>query len=105
MVDPVLAAARLRVMDGLDAVAVWVADEGAVVARRVLRPRPGRAVVGEPGTGHRPPPRVDLLAGVGDERDVEVAGRQPLLARPRDREVFPLVEVPIGGRLPVAERA
>src|SRR5215208_7895680 len=56
VVDPVLPGPRLAVVDGLDAVAVGVADEGAVVVRRVLRPRAGRAVVLVAGPGHRSPP-------------------------------------------------
>src|SRR4051812_3744248 len=103
MVEPVLALARLVVVDGLEAVAVRVVHEGTVVGGRVLRARPGLAVVGMAGLGHGPPPAVDLLARAGEQREVQVPRRRPLLARGRDREVLPLEEVRRAIRLAVAE--
>ena len=102
MVEPVLALARLAAVHRLEAVAVRVAHEGAVVGRRVLRPRPWRAVVRMPCGGHRRPPRVHLLAGLRDEREVQVPGHRPVVKRP-DREVLPFEEVRPAVRLAVAE--
>src|SRR3954454_23842588 len=103
MVEPVLALARLVVVDGLEAVAVRVVHEGTVVGGRVLRARPGLAVVGMGGLGHGPPPAVDLLARAGEQREVQVPRRRPLLRRGRDRQVLPLEEVRRAMRLAVAE--
>jgi len=103
VVDVVLALARLRVVDGLDAVAVGIEDECAVVARRVLRARAGRAVVAVAGARQRAPPCVDLLTRAGHERNVEVPRDRPVVTRPGDGEVVPLEEVPIRDGLGDAE--
>src|SRR5207248_722516 len=49
VVDAVFALALASEIDGLRAVAVGIADEGAVVVGVVLRPRAGRPVVGVAG--------------------------------------------------------
>jgi len=107
VVDPVLALARFVVMDGFEAVPVRVAHEGAVVGRRVLRARPGLAVVGMACGSHCAPPAVDGLARGCNQRDVQVPRCRPLLTRGRDREILPLEEVrpPVGLAEPSSERA
>ena len=103
VVDAVFALALASEIDGLRAVAVGIADEGAVVVGVVLRPRAGRPVVGVAGGRHRTPPLVDRLARARDERDVQVARDRPVLARGRDREVLPLEEMVAAGGLAEAE--
>ena len=65
-------------MDRLDAVAVRVEQERAVVVVAVVRPWPGRPVVGVPGLRARLPERVDVLVRGSNEPDVE-ALRDPVL--------------------------
>jgi hypothetical protein len=86
-------------VDGLDAVAVGVAQERAVVRGAVLRPRPGRPVVGVPGGGAGAPERVDGVAGRRRERQVEPGRRGPPGGHVGEREVVPLGEpLATGGR-------
>jgi hypothetical protein len=63
----------VAVVDGLDAVAVWVEQKAAVVVLGVLRPWSWRTVVpiSRPGAGA--PELVDELPGRREERDVKVA--------------------------------
>src|SRR5262249_29158838 len=82
---------------------VRVADEGAVVGRRVLRPRPRLAVVRVAGGRHRAPPGVDRLARRRDEREMEVPRDRPPGFGGPDREVVPLVEAVATIGLAVAE--
>src|SRR3954451_10166626 len=103
VVNALLTLAELGMVNGLDAVAVWVPDEGAVVAGRVLRPRSGRAVVAVAGPRHRLPPGVDRRTGLCDECDVQVPRQRPLVSALRDREVVPLEEVPVARRIREAE--
>src|SRR4051812_22111342 len=63
------------VEDGFDVVAVGVAHECAVVARVVLGPLTGSAVVGVAGGGRRAVERVDGLDVADTEREVHVLRR------------------------------
>src|SRR5690606_3544194 len=56
--------------DGLDLVAVGVADEGGVVVAVVLGPQAGRAVVGSAAGKRDAMEFVDLRPALGDEADV-----------------------------------
>ena len=61
----------LAVMHRLDAVAVGIAQEPAVVVGRVLRPFTGRSVVAVAGVGTGAPERIDVCARRRRERDVQ----------------------------------
>ena len=90
--------------DGLDVVAVGVEDERAVIALVIDRALARRAVVTVPGLDRRPVERLDLLAALRDERDVDVLAQR--LAVLCNREVAPLRQ-PLVRVLPaelVAER-
>src|SRR4051794_33022072 len=77
-------------VDGLDAVAVGVEQEPAVVRRAVLRARPRRAVLAVPRVDAGLPERVDLRAVAGAEADVEPARQRMLAVRRPDIPVLPL---------------
>jgi hypothetical protein len=94
------AGAQRAVVDGLDARAVRVEQEGAVVVVAVLRPRPGLAVRAAPGGDAGLPERVDLRAGRRHEADVQPPGRLAL----GEGEVVPLRELLVGVRLPDPDR-
>ena len=77
------------VMDRLDAVAIRVEQERAVVGRAVVRARPRRAVAGVPRVDPGPPERVDLRAVARAEANVQPAGDQVLAVRRTDPPVVP----------------
>src|ERR671918_561108 len=104
VVDDVLALARATVVDSLGAAAVRVEEEGAVVVVVVLGPRAGLAVARMARLRARVQERVHLLARARPERDVQAARHRTVLARLRDPEVVPLVEMPARMRDRVAER-
>src|SRR5207248_4928228 len=76
--------------DRLDAVAIGVEQEPAVVRRGVLRAQPRSAVVAVPRIDARPPERVDLRAVAGAEADVESAGHRVLAVRRPNGPLLPL---------------
>ena len=80
------------VVDGLDAVAGGVEDEGAVVVGPVGGPWAGWPVVLVAELDHRLPPVVDLAAAVGAEADMQTTRHRPLHGFLADREVVPLHE-------------
>src|SRR5438270_11142328 len=77
-------------MHRLDAVAVRVEQERAVVRRAVLRARPRRTVLAIPRVDARLPERVDLRAVAGAEAEVEPARHRVLPVRRPDVPVIPL---------------
>src|SRR5947207_6630744 len=103
MVEAVVTLSRPSAVDGLEAVSVWVADEGTVVVRCVLGPLAGLAVVGVARRGHGSPPRVHRIARALDQSHMEIACHRPIITRGRDRQVFPLEEVRASVRLPITE--
>src|SRR5262249_40928883 len=81
-----------RPVDGLDAVAVRIEKEAAVVVGRVLRPRAGLAVTRVPGPHPTPPEGVDVFRRASREGDVEVPCHRMLGVGLYHSEVLPLVE-------------
>ena len=91
MVDAAVGHGILAVaVDRLDAVAVGVEQEPAVVRGAVLRARPRRAVVAVPRVGAGLPERIDLRAVAGAEADVEPASHGVLAVCRTDVPVVPL---------------
>ena len=83
--------------DGLDLVAVGVADVGTVVIRMVVRPEAGRAFVGPAVRERRGVKRVDRGARVDLERGVDAVPRPGVLAiERRTMKGFSPVGVPYG---------
>jgi hypothetical protein len=83
-------AGDVAVVHGLDAVAVEVEQEGAVVVLFVLRPQAWRAFVAVAGGGARAPELVDLHSRGRGKADVEPERHRLVVARLRDREIGPL---------------
>jgi len=74
----VAAAASVAAVDGLDAVAVGVAQERPVIVGPVQRPLARAAVVLVSGRNAGAPERVDVLPGRGDKTGVQGARRRML---------------------------
>jgi hypothetical protein len=88
---------RLAVDHRLDAVAVRIEEEGAVVLGAVLGPRSRLAVALVAGIQQTAPPRIDLHVRLRHEAAMQAA-RHRLPVR-GDREVVPLGEGLVLGRL------
>ena len=93
VVDDVRAAAPAPVVDRLDAVAVGIEEERAVVGLVVDGPRAGLAVARVPRPDPGVPERVDVVARAGDEGDVQTGRDGALGVGLGGAEVLPLVEV------------
>ena len=79
-------------MDGLDAVAVGVEQERAVVVRLVVGSLSRSSRVDQPVGRAHAPERVHVRATRGHEPDMESAGHRSRLRRLQKREVVPLDE-------------
>lgn len=77
-------------VDRLDAVAIGVKQEGAVVSRAVVGARPRSAVVAVPRVDPGLPERIDLRPVAGAEPDVERPDHRVLAVRRPDVPVLPL---------------
>ena len=86
----VAAVPQRTVMHGLDAVAVRIEQEGAVVVVAVLRPRAWLAVALVPGGDPSPPERVDVLPRRRREAHVQPPSGRVGVVRLREGEVVPL---------------
>jgi hypothetical protein len=87
-----------RPVHGLDAVAVWIEEKGAVVVLGVLRSEPGLAVTGVPRLHPAPPEGVDLFLRRRREGHVQVPSHRMVGVDLHDPEVRPLVVLPVGVR-------
>jgi hypothetical protein len=99
------ARSHVAVVHGLGAVPVGVEEEPAVVVLRVLRARPGRAVVAVAGLGAGAPELVHLGTRARPEAHVEAVRDRLVLTRRRDREEAPLRQLVVAVLLLDAERA
>ena len=80
-------------MDRLDAVAVRVEEESAVVIGGVVLAQSRLSVAAVTGLHAATPERVDVLAGGSGERDVEVTRERSRVLCGCNREVVPLEEL------------
>src|SRR5690348_9481307 len=96
MVDPPDGNGALQVVDRLDAVAIRVEQEPAVVGRAVLGARPRGAVVAVSRVDARLPESIDLRAVAGAEADVETARHLVLAVPGPDIPVLPLDQGGVG---------
>lgn len=89
----------------LGAVAIEVAEEGAVIPGRVLGALARRPIVLIAGAGSSPPELIDPLPRWCDEGDVQVPGRRMLGRGAEEAELVPLDPTVGGTRRLDAERA
>ena len=94
MVD-VAAVAGAAVVNRLDAVAVRVEQEPAVIVGTVLRPRTGLAVAAVAGVDAGLPERVDVHSRRRDEADVQAPTHRVGRVRLREREIRAPHRVPL----------
>ena len=80
-------------VDGLDAVAIRVKQETAVVGRRILRARAWRAVVPVAVLDARPPEGVDVVPVRGAKADMEPARDRVFAIGRADAEIVPFDEL------------
>src|SRR5579871_2982905 len=83
---------------------IGVENEAAVVGLGVLRPRTRLAVALVAGVDELPPPRVDRLAALDTEADVEPSSHRMLVVRGDDPVVAELEPLAFDGRRPERER-